>query len=325
MSNWLLIVPDRNPEIIVSLTGGMGNQFFQIASGLYHSQGKGIFVLDSLGRPRRTHSGLASGLQFDFKDQVRPLHMKEFSIFWVKCAGFIIRRGIMTKKYEKFFGIGNLLESTVKIILSARFKFRYHIHRASGVGNTDLEISNSKNLIFGYFQTDKWLHNPYVKETMQSISLFGEEDTLKLFRIKANLERPLIIHFRIGDYIDEPDIGLLPDDYYQSALDRVSDNQDFGKVWLFSDEPEAAVKKIPENFKSRTEVIDIANGNDALTLQVMRFGRHYILSNSTFGWWAARLSHTTNPTVVVPNKWFKALPEPEGLIPQDWLRIHAWN
>jgi hypothetical protein len=325
MLNWFLNVQDRSPEITVSLTGGMGNQLFQIASGLYHSRGQGISVLDSLGRPRRTPSGLASGLQFDFKNQVRPLHMKELSGFWVKCAGFIIRRGITTKKYENFCGVGNLLEGIVKIFLSARFKFKYQIHRATGVGNTDLEITNSENLIFGYFQTDKWLQNPYVKDTMNGISLAGEEDTLKFFRMKADLDQPLVIHFRIGDYKNEPDIGLLPEDYYQNALEQMSKNLDFEKIWLFSDEPEVALRKVPDKFKSRTEVIGVAEGNDALTLQVMRFGRHYILSNSTFGWWAARLSHSIDPTVIVPNKWFKTLPEPDGLIPQDWLRIRAWN
>lgn len=317
-------MPDRTPEIVVSLTGGMGNQFFQIAAGLFYSNGRGILVLDSLGRPRRTHSGLASGLQFNFRDQVKVLHMKEPSIFWVKCAGYILRRGLMTKKYEEFFGVGKFLENAAKIVLAAKFKFKYQIHRANGVGNTDLEIENSSNLIFGYFQTDKWLQDPYVKETMQGISLLGEEETLKLFRAKADLEKPLVIHLRLGDYRNEPDIGLLSHDYYQRALERLSINHEFGKIWLFSDEPEVALTKIPDDFKSRTEVIYVADGNDALTLQVMRFGRHYILSNSTFGWWAARLSHSTNPTVIVPNKWFKALPEPHGLIPQEWLRIHAW-
>jgi hypothetical protein len=65
--------------------------------------------------------------------------------------------------------------------------------------------------------------------------------------------------------------------------------------------------------------------NDALTLQIMRFGKSYILSNSTFGWWSARLSHYEKSIVIVPDRWFKALPEPFELVPENWVRIHAWE
>jgi len=53
----------------------------------------------------------------------------------------------------------------------------------------------------------------------------------------------------------------------------------------------------------------------------MRLGTGYVLSNSTFGWWAAYLARMEPKVVVVPDPWFKKIDEPLGLIPIGWTRI----
>lgn len=319
------LLKDKNRDITVSLTGGLGNQLFQIACGLYYSEGHGISVLGSLGRPRQAINGRLSSLQFNFHNQVRLIPTESVSLFWAKCAGFILRRSINQKNYERFLGLGKMLDFVVRLLLLLRLKKQYRFLCGSGVGDCTLNPKNSSNLLFGYFQSDKWLSDTYVKDTLDRISLDGEELILEHFRNKAIHDVPLVVHFRLGDYKNEPEIGLLPAEYYFRAIAEISKTREFGKIWLFSDEPEAALSKMPVEFKSQTEMIQIPGNNDALTLQVMRYGTGYVLSNSTFGWWSARLSHSNNPSVIVPDRWFKALPEPKGLIPSDWLRIRAWD
>lgn len=316
---------NKNRKITVSLSGGLGNQLFQIACGLYYSEGLGISVLGSLGRPRKTLSGSVSSLQFNFHNQVRLIPMQSVSLFWAKCAGFILRRSIAHKSYERFLGLGKILDSVVRALLMLRLQQRYRFLCGTGVGDCNLNPKNSSNLLIGYFQSDKWLSDTYVKNTLSAISLNGKESILEHFQNKAVRDAPLVVHFRIGDYKNEPEIGLLPAEYYLRAITKISREREYGKIWLFSDEPEAALSKLPAQFESRTEMIQIQGNNDALTLQVMRYGMGYVLSNSTFGWWSARLSHSNNPKVIVPDRWFKALPEPKGLIPPDWQRIRAWD
>lgn len=319
------LLKDKKRDITVSLTGGLGNQLFQIACGLYYSNGQGISVLASLGRPRQTVGGLVSALQFNFHNEVHLIPMDCVSPLWSKCAGFILRRTIDQKDYERFFGLGKISDLIVRVLLIFRLRRYYRFVCGTGVGDVTLNLKNSSNLLFGYFQSNKWLSDLYVKETLQAISVEGEEEILEHFREKAIREIPLVVHLRIGDYKNEPEIGLLPADYYFRAITEISKAQEFGKIWLFSDEPEEALAKMPDQFKSKTEMIQILGNSDALTLQVMRYGAGYVLSNSTFGWWSARLSHSSNPNVIVPDRWFKALPEPKGLIPLDWLRIRAWD
>jgi hypothetical protein len=61
----------------------------------------------------------------------------------------------------------------------------------------------------------------------------------------------------------------------------------------------------------------------AETFTVMRQGHGFIIANSSFSWWAARLSTAADPLVIAPKPWFKNLDEPDNLIPPEWVRIDA--
>jgi glycosyltransferase involved in cell wall biosynthesis len=311
-------------KVYMSLTGGMGNQLFQIAAGLYFSAGKGAMFLNRYGNPRVSNGSLPSAFQFKFDSAVQFSGDFKASWFWKKCAGYVLRRGIKQKRFENFFGIGSFLELFFTFCLRARLGFRYKIRKSTGVGEFIFDTPKKKTMFFGYFQTYKWLENDFVYRIMSTIHLPNSSETLEFYRLKASIENPLVIHIRLGDYISEPLIGLLPSEYFENALLEIFRQDKFGKIWLFSDEPDIAVQKIPEKYLSYTEVISTSTMTDALTLQVMRHGTGYILSNSTFGWWAAALSHSKSPQVVVPNRWFREMPEPLGLIPNHWIRCSAW-
>jgi hypothetical protein len=70
-------------------------------------------------------------------------------------------------------------------------------------------------------------------------------------------------------------------------------------------------------------VIDIED--TIFSFQVMRLGHDYIISNSTFSWWAAAMTLNQNARVCVPNPWFKALEPPSDMIPKEWIKIDAWK
>jgi hypothetical protein len=55
----------------------------------------------------------------------------------------------------------------------------------------------------------------------------------------------------------------------------------------------------------------------------MRNMKGYVIGNSTFSWWAARLKYDHSAVVVAPVPWFKSMNDPEGLIPGDWITIEA--
>jgi len=55
----------------------------------------------------------------------------------------------------------------------------------------------------------------------------------------------------------------------------------------------------------------------------MRFGKGYIIANSTFSWWGARLSYEEEPDVIVPKPWFAQAEVPIDLIPSNWEELSA--
>ena len=94
---------------------------------------------------------------------------------------------------------------------------------------------------------------------------------------------------------------------------------DIDKIGLFSDEPILAKQQMPSKYRALIEVMESIDDTPLLVLLKMRSARNYILSNSTFGWWAAFTS--TPEKVIVPRPWFSDGETPNGLLPEEWIKV----
>ena len=59
-------------------------------------------------------------------------------------------------------------------------------------------------------------------------------------------------------------------------------------------------------------------------LQLMTCCKHFIIPNSTFGWWAAWLASNENKIVITPELWFldqTLQSQTHDLRPKDWITI----
>ena len=137
------------------------------------------------------------------------------------------------------------------------------------------------------------------------------------------LEKPLVVQIRLGDYLNERDFGLLGKSYFNQAIERVMNVSDVKSIWLFSNDIATARTVISEKYSDLVREID-SNLNSAETLQIMRLGSAFVISNSTFGWWGAFLSHSDNPIVVCPYPWFAELESPSEMFPPNWLTVNPW-
>jgi len=54
-------------------------------------------------------------------------------------------------------------------------------------------------------------------------------------------------------------------------------------------------------------------------LQLMSQCKHFILSNSSFCWWAAWLSTNKDKVVIAPEKWFNSGIDTKDLFPENWI------
>ena len=133
-------------------------------------------------------------------------------------------------------------------------------------------------------------------------------------------EKPIVVHVRGGDYMNLKDsFGMLNIDFFDQALDLLTSQYGTQKIWLFSDD----VERVRYFSANLSLTIDRTFCNDGLssaeTLKLMSMGKFLVISNSTFSWWAGRISSADR--IIAPNKWFKSMKDPKSLYPPNWHLI----
>jgi hypothetical protein len=154
-----------------------------------------------------------------------------------------------------------------------------------------------------------------------AFKLSNPSELVKTFSALALIEKPLVVHVRLGDYLVEGGFGTLDQSYYLKAIGKAMELGDFGKIWMFSDEPSDAIRRLPSLPGLEVRVMPAFEESPATALEVMRMGKGYVIANSTFSWWGASLSYQPNPVVVYPYPWFKSIDSPLDLVPPNWLPI----
>jgi hypothetical protein len=305
----------QTKHVLVSLTGGLGNQLFQLAGATWLSPCK-LTLVTRFGVPRTTE-GIPDVFYYKLPSHVELENAPEDPILFRKTVGYLLRMGVSPRSLEKNKYIRLFITFVARILLSLRLKQSLEVYVAKGVGFSQLKTTKNRVMLIGYFQTRTYLESNHVENLFRSLELHSKPEILVKHESLANVETPLVVHVRLGDYRLESNFGILSKDYYK-CIQNMWNSGTYRKIWLFSDEPSAAIEFIPESFRRYVRVINDSNENPATTLELMRLGNGYVIANSSLSWWGAKLSRTENPVVIAPTPWFKSMSEPEKLIPKEW-------
>ena len=87
---------------------------------------------------------------------------------------------------------------------------------------------------------------------------------------------------------------------------------------MFSDD----IQWVKDNIKDLDIEMYYEDGNDTLDekLRLMYSCKHFIISNSTFSWWAQFLSRNNEKIVISPDRWYKQ-DISATLINDEWIKI----
>ena len=305
----------------VYLMGGLGNQLFQIAAGMYAAQNwnRELVIDESFENYRKNYDSNPDIRTFEnssylfksFKDS----KISRFARFF----GVLTRRSLEEKKSFSNEFLIQSLTVFLSLVLSISRRQRITAWSSRDIGYADLPLRGNSQLLVGYFQSYRFASDPRVREKLQSLNVDSVEleDLEKL----SQLERPLVVHVRLGDYSQETKFGTLGSEYYSRALSELFDPSKFPRIWVFSDEIEQAKLLIDHKYSEFVRWFPGLGEPAAVTLEKMRLGHAYIIGNSSFSWWGAFLSKVEDAPTIAPTPWFSGLREPKDLIPTTWKRL----
>lgn len=305
----------------VILGGGLGNQLFQYAAGIYVSKDSLLHLDNSYGYARTSSEN-----KIDLEDFQLPVNVK------------ITKRKTKNKFLRKFLNLSFRESSTAKIriiqtleilwtITSKIFQkesSKLFINSGLGLDKRIQRVAPGSTLV-GYFQCADISEDETLRDSLRKLRLKKQSSALQIQIENSMNLQPIFVHVRLTDYKSESKFGIPSMNYFESAIDALDlRNPKFAKpIWLFSDSPSEAMLLIPSRFHPRITIEPDAGLSPAETLELMRHGHGYVIANSSFSWWAAYLRYALEVPVVAPVPWFAGMKDPIGIYPSDWLRVSA--
>lgn len=312
----------KRSTYVVSLCGGLGNQFFELAHALAVTS-KPILLESKLGLPRQNQCGVPEIMSFSLPKRTTLGTFRSPSKLLSKTASYLLRTRSLPNTFERLSIFRLAVTSVANVLFSSYFNRITILAKSDGLGVTKIRESTHHNFQIGYFQSHLSTLSLEVFKEMKAISIRHISKAVIDVLNQAQDKKILVIHIRLTDYLSETNFGTLNSAYYSEALSLALELRSFSDIWVFSDDVELAKKRIPLEVDLPLTWFSDLELSTAETFTVMRQGQGFIIANSSFSWWAARLSLTAHPLVITPKPWFKNLNEPDNLIPPDWVRIDA--
>ena len=299
----------KNREITISASGGLGNQLFQISAGHFFSKGEN-FNLDF-----RLSGGDPSVLaEFLLPSEISLQKSLEQPRFFQRVHNL----GLRLSRFRSSGLLKMFASRAIEFILAIFLRKNVHVqvNASNPFLNEDFE---SETYLIGYFQDYRYAiySQPFIEKLILTSPSSYFQNELK----DILADRPIIVHVRLGDYVKEKKFGIPTYEYFNRAFEYLKIAEDKRKIWMFSNQPEIALSLLPESITTEIRIVRNDQLSTGETLELMKYGSDYIISNSTFSWWGAFLRKDKTARVIAPLPWFKSLPSSEHLCPEDWVRI----
>ena len=215
----------------------------------------------------------------------------------------------------------NLILQIIKAFKLIGFKkYREKTFRAD-----DFIINNPKDklLYVGYWQSEKYFKS--VETELLKDFRFKEElsDQAKIVYEAIMKVNSVCVHVRRGDYVNNTDAFNCSDlDYFVKGTQYMFKNTNNPHFFVFSDDIAWCKQNI--KFDYNFTIVDYITDKIKYKedLQLMASCNHFIMSASSFSWWAVWLSNKKEAKVVVPKKWFlDNHTDVSDLVNESWIKI----
>ena len=185
-----------------------------------------------------------------------------------------------------------------------------------------------------YFTSEKYFLN--VSNIIRKDYTFKDEILEPCKEIIDEIENPIFLHVRRGDYLVKPEAHpACPISYYEKALTHFDKDS---SVLVFSDDIEWCKEQelfsddrfmLSEYTEKYPQTCDTLQGRQQalipyFDLCMMSLCNGGIIANSTMSWWGAWLIRTPSQPIIAPKNWFGsqyAHYNMSDLIPSGWIEV----
>ena len=314
--------------IAIQLMGGFGNQLFQLSKALsLVEKSETIFVYQ-----RDSNSDIDLIINNVIKHGIDIVRVDRQEFYFAKVADRCVGMLLAIELGNRKVWFPRVIRGILKLIAFCLFRLQIPVKGisiAKGLGHIEDDKRSKEKLLIGYFQT---FHPTSSNFVSKHIKCAIEETRRNEARsdFLQETKGTLILHVRLGDYIQEEKFGILGIDYYINAI-QLYKTENIGRFLIFSDDIQLAKKLYGDSlqeqayrvFGSETYASWIQSVNDSTldTFHLMRTGSHFIIANSSFSWWAARMSEVRDAKVIAPDPWFHRMESPLDLYPPEWVTL----
>lgn len=331
--------------IVMRLRGRLGNQLFIYAFGraLQEKYHQPLVLMDNTND---TQSTPLSALCLSENVSIVPYSTGyDYKYTQMKAADYANITNGLRQAWEREAAFKTACKSNhIALINSAQkaayIRYKLYTRRKSRRACYEYETKNSKQLVqkglflcengylefpqtssehlfaMGYFQSERYFSEltDKIRAEVTPPCSFQDDAEINLLR-QIQTTNSVCLSIRMGDYLENPIMGVCTPAYYQQAIDEMYTCFPDASFFVFSDDVEGVKKKIV----FRNEVIYEPHGYDEWQkLKFMSACKHFILSNSSFSWWAQYLGSAPNKTVIAPKKWY-AIDIPCDIYQPDWI------
>lgn len=299
-----------NKMIIVRIKGGLGNQMFEYAMARKLQLEYGIDTigldLSVINRDKLRSFALC---HFEFFDKVEVVENKG------KTARL---QEMLDKKLVSYFIAGRQegIAGKREDFWSSFFAFFGVVQRDHSLIKEKLWLKFHKNIYMnGWFQEAEPLQP--IRELLLEDFRWKPTDISNTFACQQILSTNAVcVHIRRGDYVNNPIFDVCGDSYYFNAMKYMQEIMPDAVFYIFSD----AVDEVENNMKFPCPVVYIKDHHeDYEDLYLMKNCRHFIMSNSTYSWWAQFLGEAKDKVVIAPKKWCLTEDMSVGIYMKEWI------
>lgn len=210
-------------------------------------------------------------------------------------------------------------------------KFKYEIQKSNIYGRLgyiacengyyDFNRVTENVLLDGYFQSEKY----FVNNRDDILSQFSLEDRIDLINY-PNLEElktrnSVCISIKVEHNIGSSLYEVCTKEYWEKAIELITQKVDNPVFFICSDNVDYVLKYLIDTSKY-DYLVQEKNVPVHISLAAMSFCKHFIIGNTSFGWWAQYMCKNSSKIVVAPSKWMN-VEMPVDIYQDGWTLINV--